>query len=81
MATLTTLIHEEQWHPTEEIQRTGVLKSASDLFAVIKKSLLRCSRFVSRGKPMLDLSRAFQVLLGVCVVVCGCLWLFVGVVE
>lgn len=60
MATLDALMREEAWRPTEEIQRTGVLKSASDLFAVIKKSLLRCTRFVSRGRPMLDLSRAFQ---------------------
>lgn len=60
MATLDALMRDEAWLPTEEIQRTGVLKSASDLFAVIKKSLLRCSRFVSRGRPMLDLSRAFQ---------------------
>lgn len=59
MATLEALMRDEAWTPTEEIQRTGVLKSASDLFAVVKKSLLRCSRFVSRGRPMLDLSRAF----------------------
>ena len=44
----------------EDAAQTNVLRSASELFAVIKKSLQRCSRFVSRGEPMLRLMGAFQ---------------------
>ena len=40
---------------------TRVLKSASELFAVIKKSLLRCSKYITRGAAMLALMGAFQV--------------------
>jgi hypothetical protein len=39
---------------------TRVLKSASELFAVIKKSLLRCSKYITRGAAMLSLMGAFQ---------------------
>ena len=43
--------------------RTGtrVLRSASELFAVIKKSLLRCSKYITRGPAMLSLMATFQV--------------------
>ncbi len=58
--TLETLIKEESWKPMEDAAQTNVLRSASELFAVIKKSLQRCSRFVSRGEPMLRLMGAFQ---------------------
>ena len=58
--TLETLIREESWKPMEDAAQTNVLRSASELFAVIKKSLQRCSRFVSRGEPMLRLMGAFQ---------------------
>lgn len=44
----------------EDAAQTNVLRSASELFGVIKKSLQRCSRFVSRGEPMLRLMGAFQ---------------------
>lgn len=59
--TLESLIKEESWKPMEDAAQTNVLRSASELFAVIKKSLQRCSRFVSRGEPMLHLMGAFQV--------------------
>ena len=58
--TLETLVKEESWKPMEDAAQTNVLRSASELFAVIKKSLQRCSRFVSRGEPMLRLMGAFQ---------------------
>ena len=58
--TLEALIREESWKPMEDAAQTNVLRSASELFAVIKKSLQRCSRFVSRGEPMLRLMGAFQ---------------------
>ena len=58
--TLESLIREESWKPMEDAAQTNVLRSASELFAVIKKSLQRCSRFVSRGEPMLRLMGAFQ---------------------
>ena len=45
----------------EDAAQTGVLRSASELFGVIKRSLQRCSKFVSRGEPMLLLMGAFQV--------------------
>ena len=45
-------------------RRRALLRSASELFGVIKKSLQRCSKFVSRGEPMLLLMGAFQVLKG-----------------
>ncbi|CAL5224462.1 g7153 [Coccomyxa viridis] len=61
--TLETLIKEESWKPMEDAAQTNVLRSASELFAVIKKSLQRCSRFVSRGEPMLRLMGAFQRVL------------------
>ena len=38
-----------------------VLHSASELFAVIKKSLLRCSKYITRGPAMLALMATFQV--------------------
>jgi hypothetical protein len=59
--TLETLIKEESWRPMEDAAQTGVLRSASELFGVIKRSLQRCSKFVSRGEPMLLLMGAFQV--------------------
>ena len=45
---------------------TRVLKSASELFAVIKKSLLRCSKYITRGAAMLALMGAFQVCTSQC---------------
>ncbi len=59
--TLEALIREESWKPMEDAAQTNVLRSASELFGVIKKSLHRCARFVSRGEPMLHLMGAFQV--------------------
>ena len=59
--TLEALIREESWKPMEDAAQTNVLRSASELFAVIKKSLQRCARFISRGEPMLHLMGAFQV--------------------
>ena len=43
------------------IAGTRVLRSASELFAAIKKSLLRCSKYITRGPAMLSLMGAFQV--------------------
>ncbi len=59
--TLEQLVREETWQPMEDAQQTNVLKSSSELFGVIKKSLTRCSKFVSRGAAMLELCKAFQV--------------------
>ncbi|CAL8463747.1 g3281 [Coccomyxa elongata] len=61
--TLETLVREESWKPMEDAAQTNVLRSASELFAVIKKSLTRCARFVSCGEPMLHLMGAFQRVL------------------
>lgn len=58
---LEALVREESWRPMEDAAQTGVLRSASELFGSIKRSLQRCSRFVSRGEPMLHLMGAFQV--------------------
>ena len=58
---LETLIREETWAPMEDAQQTRVLRSASNLFAVIKRSLQRCSKYVSRGEALLHLLGAFQV--------------------
>lgn len=69
--TLETLIKEESWKPMEDAAQTNVLRSASELFAVIKKSLQRCSRFVSRGEPMLRLMGAFQVSSSSCLTAAG----------
>ena len=55
------LVRSESWRPMEDAQQTGVLHSASQLFAAIKKSLQRCAKFVSRGEVMLSLVAAFQV--------------------
>lgn len=59
--TLEQLVREETWRPMEDAQQTGVLRSSSELFANVKRSLTRCSRFVTRGAAMLQLGRAFQV--------------------
>lgn len=58
---LDSMIREETWAPMEDAQQTRVLHSASDLFAVIKRSLQRCSKYVSRGEALLQLLGAFQV--------------------
>ena len=58
---LETLMREETWQPMEDAQQTRVLRSASAIFAVIKKSLQRCSKYVSRGEALLQLLGAFQV--------------------
>lgn len=59
--TMDSLVREESWQPMEDAQQTNVLKSSSELFAVIKRSLTRCSKFVSTGAAMLQLCNAFQV--------------------
>ena len=59
--TMETLVREETWQPMEDAQQTNVLRSSSELFAVIKRSLTRCSKFVSTGAAMLQLCNAFQV--------------------
>lgn len=59
--TMEALVKEETWQPMEDAQQTNVLKSSSELFAVIKRSLTRCSKFVSTGAAMLQLCNAFQV--------------------
>ena len=59
--TMESLVREESWQPMEDAQQTNVLKSSSELFAVIKRSLTRCSKFVSTGAAMLQLCNAFQV--------------------
>lgn len=58
--TMESLVREESWQPMEDAQQTNVLKSSSELFAVIKRSLTRCSKFVSTGAAMLLLCNAFQ---------------------
>jgi hypothetical protein len=58
---LDSMIREETWAPMEDAQQTRVLHSASNLFAVIKRSLQRCSKYVSRGEALLQLLGAFQV--------------------
>ena len=59
--TMEALVKEETWQPMEDAQQTNVLRSSSELFAVIKRSLTRCSKFVSTGAAMLQLCNAFQV--------------------
>ncbi|DBA83910.1 hypothetical protein WJX77_004419 [Trebouxia sp. C0004] len=61
--TMDVLVREETWQPMEDAQQTNVLKSSSELFAVIKRSLTRCSKFVSTGAAMLQLCNAFQRIL------------------
>lgn len=61
--TMDVLVREETWQPMEDAQQTNVLKSSSELFAVIKRSLTRCSKFVSTGAAMLQLCNAFQRVL------------------
>lgn len=61
--TMDVLVREESWQPLEDAQQTNVLKSSSELFAVIKRSLTRCSKFVSTGAAMLQLCNAFQRVL------------------
>ncbi|KAK9815375.1 hypothetical protein WJX72_002419 [[Myrmecia] bisecta] len=58
--TMDTLVKNETWKPMEDAHQTNVLHSASELFAVIKKSLMRCSKFVSKGEAMLLMCNAFQ---------------------
>lgn len=61
--TMESLVREETWQPMEDAQQTNVLKSSSELFAVVKRSLTRCSKFVSTGAAMLQLCNAFQRVL------------------
>lgn len=58
---LEGMVRDETWKPMEDAQQTRVLHSASNLFAVIKRSLQRCSKHVSRGEALLHLLGAFQV--------------------
>ena len=62
MQTMTGLVNEETWTPMEGAEGQRVLKSASSLFAALKKSLGQCSNNVSKGAPMLQLLNSFQVL-------------------
>ena len=61
MQTVSSLIAEETWGPMEGAEGQRVLKSASSLFAALKKSLSQCSNNVSKGAPMLQLLSSFQV--------------------
>ena len=63
MQTMTGLINEETWGPMEGAEGQRVLKSASSLFAALKKSLGQCCNNVSKGAPMLQLLNSFQVLI------------------
>ena len=54
-------MREETWAPMEDAQQTRVLHSSSNLFAVIKRCVQRCSKYVSRGEALLQLLGAFQV--------------------
>lgn len=65
---LEGLMKEESWAPMEEAG-ARVLKSASELFGVIKKRLQQCTVHVSRGEAMLQLSKAFQVTLNLVLVI------------
>lgn len=58
---LDTLMREETWAPMEDAQQTRVLHSSSNLFAIIKRCVQRCSKYVSRGEALLQLLGAFQV--------------------
>lgn len=58
---LEGLVREETWTAWEDAQQTNVLRSSSELFAEIKKSLQRCSKFVSKGPALFQLCTAFQV--------------------
>ncbi|KAK9837632.1 hypothetical protein WJX74_001749 [Apatococcus lobatus] len=60
---LEVLVREETWTAWEDAQQTNVLRSSSELFAEIKKSLQRCSKFVSKGPALFQLCTAFQRLL------------------
>ncbi len=46
LGTLDTLLAEETWRPSDEAAG-GVLRSASQLFGEIKKSLVRCSKYIT----------------------------------
>ena len=61
MEAMSGLIREETWTPMEGADELRVLKSASSLFAALKKALGQCSNNVSRGQPMLQLLASFQV--------------------
>ena len=61
MGTLDSLVAEETWAPADEAAGAGVLRSASQLFGVIKTSLLRCSKYITRGPALLHLMTTFQV--------------------
>lgn len=62
-ATLEGLIAEETWTPAPDASggnSGGVLRSAIQLFAIIKTSLLRCSKYITRGPALLALMNTFQ---------------------
>jgi len=60
LGTLDTLVAEETWAPADEAGGAGVLRSASSLFGAIKTSLLRCSKYITRGPALLQLMATFQ---------------------
>lgn len=60
LGTLDSLVAEETWQPADEAAGAGVLRSASKLFGEIKKSLLRCSKYITRGPALLQLMTTFQ---------------------
>ena len=64
LGTLDALLAEETWRPADEAAG-GVLRSASQLFGEIKKSLVRCSKYITRGPALLQLMATFQV--GFCI--------------
>lgn len=59
LGTLDSLVAEETWSPADEA--AGVLRSASQLFGAVKTSLLRCSKYITRGPALLQLMTTFQV--------------------
>ena len=58
---LESLMQQETWQPMEDAQQTSVLHSASNLFAIVKRSQQRCSKYISKGEALLQLLSAFQV--------------------
>ena len=56
-ATADALARQEPWTPPAD--GGGVLRSAPELFAAVKRSLTRCARHVSRGRTLVALAAAF----------------------
>lgn len=60
-ATADALARQESWVPPDG--GGGVLRSAPELFAAVKRSLTRCAKHVSRGETLARLARAFDRVL------------------